>query len=93
MFARYVLMMRTTIHLPDDLLARLKRRAADTNRTLTAVIEEALRRALAPSRRSGKAPPARLTTFGAGGLQPGVDLDDSAALLDLLEAPGAAAGR
>jgi plasmid stability protein len=86
-------MMRTTINLPDDLLARLKRRAADTNRTLTAVIEDALRRALTPSRRGGKAPAARLTTFGSGGLQPGVDLDDSAALLDLLEAPGAADGR
>lgn len=85
--------MRTTIHLPDDLLARLKRQAADTNRTLTAVIEDALRRALTPSRRGGKVPPARLTTFGTGGLQPGVDLDDSAALLDLLEAPGAADGR
>jgi hypothetical protein len=74
--------MRTTIRLPDDLLALLKRRAADTNRTLTALIEDALRRALTPSRSGGKAPPTRLTTFGGGGLQPGVDLDDSAALLD-----------
>jgi hypothetical protein len=86
-------MMRTTIHLPDDLLALLKRRAADTNRTLTAVIEDALRRALAPSRGGRKAIPTRLTTFGSGGLQPGVDLDDSAALLELLEAPDATDGR
>jgi hypothetical protein len=86
-------MMRTTIHLPDDLLALLKRRAADTNRTLTAVIEDALRRALTPPPGGRKAAPTRLTTFGSGGLQPGVDLDDSAALLDLLEGPDAAGGR
>jgi hypothetical protein len=81
--------MRTTIHLPDDLLARAKRAAIDSNRTVTAVIEEALRAAL--SRRRG-APGARLDlpTFGRGGLQPGVDLDDSAALLDVLEGPDAA---
>jgi len=34
--------MRTTIHLPDDLLTSAKRAAADSNRTLTALIEEAL---------------------------------------------------
>jgi hypothetical protein len=27
-------------------------------------------------------------TFGGGGLQPGVDLDDSATLLDLMERDG-----
>lgn len=86
-------MMRTTIHLPDDLLALLKRRAADTNRTLTEVIEDALRQALAPSRSGHKASPTRLTTFGSGGLQPGVDLDDSAFLLELLEARDATDGR
>jgi hypothetical protein len=78
-------MMRTTIHLPDDLLALLKRRASDSNRTLTAVVEEALRRGLTTSRSGGKVPSTRLTTFGTGGLQRGVRLDDSAALLDLLE--------
>jgi hypothetical protein len=78
-------MMRTTIHLPDDLLALLKRRAADTNRTLTAVIEDALRRALTPSPAPRRHTPVRLTTFGSGGLQPGVDLDDSSALLDVME--------
>ncbi|MDE0830861.1 MAG: ribbon-helix-helix domain-containing protein [Vicinamibacterales bacterium] len=81
--------MRTTIHLPDDLLARAKRAAIDSNRTLTAVIEESLRAAL--SRKRGRAA-ARLDlpTFGKGGLQPGVDLDDGAALLDVLERPDAA---
>ena len=77
--------MRTTIHLPADLLAELKQIAAKSNRTLTSVIEDALREAL--SRRRRKATPAalQLTTFDGGGLQPGVDLDDTAALLDRLE--------
>jgi hypothetical protein len=30
--------------------------------------------------------PAKLITFGSGGLRPGVDLDDTAALIDLMEA-------
>jgi len=81
--------MRTTINLPDDLLARLKRLAAESGTTVTALIQDALREALARRRRTPRADPVELTTFGAGGLQPGVDLDDSAALLDLTEPPGA----
>jgi len=84
--------MRTTIHLPDDLLAQAKRAALESGTTLTAVIEEALRERLA--RRAVQAPPAvRLTTFGGSGPKPGVDLDDSAALLDFMERSDAAAGR
>jgi len=62
-------------------------------RSLTSVIEEAARQFLA--RASGGAPhrkpePFRILTF-KGRLRPGVDLDDSAALLDLME--GSAAPR
>lgn len=39
--------MRTTIRLDDELLREAKRLAAETNQTLTAVIEEALRERLA----------------------------------------------
>lgn len=78
--------MRTTIRLDEELLRDAKAAAAASGRTLTALIEDALREAL--SRRHGHASPARveLPTFqGGGGLQAGVDLDDSAALLDLME--------
>lgn len=85
--------MRTTIHLPDPLLAQARRRAIETGRTLTAVIEDALRESLAVKRTRGKLSPVHLTTFGGTGLQPGVDLDDSAALLDVMEEPGAPARR
>lgn len=76
--------MRTTIRLDDDLLAAAKRRAAETGRTLTAVIEDALRRSLAERpARAGAA--VDLPTYGGGGTLPGVDLDDSAALLEAME--------
>jgi len=39
-----------TINLPDDLLAELKKRAAESGRTLTALIEDVLREALARRR-------------------------------------------
>jgi hypothetical protein len=76
--------MRTTIRLPDDLLRAAKMHATESGRTLTAVIEEALRVA-----RANAAPPAldeavTLPTYGSGGLRPGGDLDDSAALLDVM---------
>ncbi|OGL11913.1 MAG: hypothetical protein A3I14_07315 [Candidatus Rokubacteria bacterium RIFCSPLOWO2_02_FULL_73_56] len=79
--------MRTTINLPDDLLSRLKKLAAESGTTMTAIIHDALRDALARRKRTSRARRVELTTFGSGGLQPGVDLDDSAALLDLSQPP------
>jgi predicted transcriptional regulator len=76
--------MRTTIRLDDDLLVRAKRAAVERGTTLTALIEEALRRALAPDVPEPRRPLA-LPTFRGDGLQPGVDLDDTASLLDLME--------
>ncbi len=78
--------MRTTIRIDDDLLRETKRLALETDRTLTAVIEDALREVVARRTQRGKRRPVRLPTFGGEGLQPGVDLNDSAALLDLMEA-------
>jgi hypothetical protein len=60
--------------------------AAHERRTLTAVIDDALRQFLARRSERRKRVPAKLITFGSGGLRPGVDLDDTAALIDLMEA-------
>ncbi len=76
--------MRTTIRLPDDLLQAAKMRAVQTSRTLTNVIEEALRAALA-SASPAQEDAVSLPTFGRGGVRPGVDLDDTASLLELME--------
>jgi hypothetical protein len=77
--------MRTTIRLDDELLTQAKLEAARTGRTLTAVIEDALREVLARSGRTDAEPRPRLPTFRGRGVRPGVDLDDSASLLDLME--------
>ena len=76
--------MRTTIRLDDDLLARAKRAAVERGTTLTALIEDALRRALAPEPTRTRRP-VSLPTFRGDGLQPGVDLDDTSSLLDLMD--------
>jgi hypothetical protein len=80
--------MRTTLILPDDLYREVKQHAAATDRTMTAFVEEALRAALA--RHNAAAPtkeskPYRVHPTGVGGLQPGVDLTDTASLLDTME--------
>lgn len=77
--------MRTTLRLDDELLAEAKQIAAQTNRTLTSVIEDALRQHLAGQRELGERQPVRLTTVEGRGPLPGVDLDDSASLLDWME--------
>jgi hypothetical protein len=75
--------MRTTIRLDDQLLTAAKRRAVETGSTLTAVIEGALRRELA-EQPVGRSDPAPLPTV-KGPLRPGVDLDDTAGLLEVMQ--------
>ena len=78
--------MRTTIAIRDDLLAEAKRRALDRQTTLGGFIEDALRVALArPKPTANRPPTVRLQTFRGQGVRPGVDLDHSAALLDIME--------
>ena len=78
--------MRTTIRLDDALLLRAKREAQRRGETLTSLIERGLRLVLArpegrPERRRVEIPVCR----EGGGTLPGVDLDDGAGLLDILE--------
>ena len=79
--------MRTTLMLPDDLYRQVKRAAADGDRTVTSFVEEALRAALTRHADAAHAPhePYRVAPTGSGGLLPGVDLTDTAALLDAME--------
>jgi len=78
--------MRTTVRLDDALLDQAKREAAKRHETLTSLIEQGLRLILAQSR-SPRRKRSRivLPASGAGGLQPGVDLSNSATLLDFME--------
>lgn len=77
--------MRTTIRLDERLLQQAKELAARERRTLTAVIDDALRQLLARAAAPrGPRQPVQLVTFRGAGVRPGVDLDDSAALADLM---------
>jgi len=74
------------VRLDDTLLERARREAQRRGVTLTALIERGLRLVLAnpqkrPQRRHVEIPVCR----EGGGTLPGVDLDDSAALLDIIE--------
>lgn len=75
---------RTTIRLPEELMRRAKRRAAAEGVTLTALIEDGLRRTLndraAPVKAKRISP--RVST-ATGGVMPGIDLSNSAALQEM----------
>jgi predicted DNA binding CopG/RHH family protein len=75
---------RTTVRLPEHLLRRARRQAVAEGRSLTSLIEEGLRRVLnerTPAGRGDRILPPVSTAMG--GLLPGIDLDDSAALQEV----------
>jgi hypothetical protein len=77
--------MRTTIRLDDDLLRAAKTRAAVLGITLNELVVGALRTAIAPSRSPRPRP--SIPVEHGGILLPGVDLDDNAGLIELIEGP------
>jgi hypothetical protein len=81
-----VLCMRTTVRLDDELLRETKSVAARRGATLTSVLEEALREWLARHRRGRRDSCDELPISEAGGgVRAGIDLDDSAGLLEKME--------
>ncbi len=78
--------MRTTVRLDDRLLERAKREAARRGETLTALIERGLRLVLArPEKHAARSHVEIPVCRAGGGTLPGIDLDDSATLLDIVE--------
>ena len=75
--------MRTTVRLPDELMRAAKRRAQETGRSLTQLLEDCLRAELRQPTRARRVPEP-LPTYAGEGLRPGVDLSDSSALEDLM---------
>jgi len=77
--------MRTTVRLDDSLLKEAKVRAAEQGITLTQLIDESLRERLATRPRQRAPSPFRLRSYGEGGIQAGVNLDDNRATRDLMD--------
>lgn len=76
--------MRTTLNISDDLLAEAKVLAARTHRPIGAVVDDALRVLLRRPVAESAAAQWTFPTAGAGGLRPGVNLEDREAVAELL---------
>lgn len=77
--------MRTTLNLREEALKLGKRKARELGKPLGEVVSEAIvatygERPAPPLPRGWKLP-----ISGKGGLQPGVDLDDSSSLADVMD--------
>ncbi len=78
--------MRTTVRLNQRLLERAKREARRRHITLTALLEEGLDLALANQLPVPKVRVSLPVCSACGGTLPGIDLNDTAALLNALDA-------
>jgi hypothetical protein len=75
--------MKTTIDLPDDLMIAAKKKAAESRSTLREIFERGLRRELSGAGDSGRRrAPAIHWVTAPGGLPPGLDVADRAAMHD-----------
>jgi hypothetical protein len=75
--------MKTTIDLPDDLLIAAKKKAAESRSTLREIFERGLRRELSEAGRAGRRRAVAIRWVTApGGLPPGLELSDRAAMHD-----------
>jgi zona occludens toxin (predicted ATPase) len=76
--------MRTTLNIDDEIMRLVKRRAVESGRTITELVEHALRREV-----SGQQPRASHFILRwsavAGKAQPGIDLTDRDSLYDAME--------
>ncbi|MGH2539917.1 MAG: YlcI/YnfO family protein [Actinomycetota bacterium] len=77
--------MRTTIRIDDSLYRAAKAQAARSGRSVSDLIEDAVREALQSKVDGPRRPLPDLPVHGGSGLMPGVDLSDSASLRDLMD--------
>lgn len=78
--------MRTTVRLDEALLERARREAAKRKTTLTSLIEQGLELVLRrPMKAALRQPIALPECHAGGGMLPGMDLNDSASLLDRMD--------
>ncbi len=80
--------MRTTLNLPDGLVAAAKARAAASGRTFTSLVEEGLRMLLERSSEPEADTSAALPAYGEPGGRMLVDLSDREAVWAVLDDGG-----
>lgn len=81
----YAAFMRTTVDIRDDALELARKRAEERGLSLGDAVSEAILAAYRQSREAKESVPIDLPVSGRGGLRPGVDLDDSAGLRDVMD--------
>jgi hypothetical protein len=79
--------MRTAMNLPDSLMERVRRKADREGRTVTSLMEEALRD-LVNKDRDTLPEVTPLPTWSAPGQRMQIDIDDKDALWEVLDADG-----
>ena len=77
--------MGVTLNLPASLMQQVRKRAESDRRTVTSVVEQAIRELLARDQACSENE-GDLPTYGAPGSQPLVDIDDRDALYSALDA-------
>ena len=83
---RTVFCVQTTLRMEEELLRKAKAVAVEEGETLTAFIEGAIRQRLEARNNAQTAPrPPIPLASGAGGLLPGIDIDDTSSLVDVME--------
>jgi len=79
--------MRTTIGINDDLLKRAKKQAADEGRTLTSLVEDGLALILSKPKTGRRKRIELPVSKATGGILPGIDLNRSGDLEEVMNAP------
>jgi len=79
--------VRTTLTLDDDVAAKLKSLSRRSGRAFRDVVNDMLRRGLARPTAAPPLEPFTITARDLGRLQPGLNLDNIADLLEQVEGP------
>lgn len=79
---RMVIHMKTTLNIDDQIMVRLKREAARQNKTMSELVESALRMLL-KQKRDNDNPLPELPSFDGG--RASVDINDREALYQVME--------
>ena len=79
--------MRTTVRIKDDLLQRARKRATEEGRTLTSLIEDGLVLVLTKSKVAWRKRVVLPVSKASGGVLPGVDLNRSGDLEEVMRTP------